>query len=70
METLKRSWPLFACTAALMATLIACTWSLQITIADEIAYSRDYSSQLSSIDERLRDISRSTDSTYRVLADR
>ena len=28
METMKKNWPLFVCTAAMIATLIACTFVL------------------------------------------
>ncbi len=35
---LKTNWPMFACTLAIIATLIGCTWWLRNAIGSDLNY--------------------------------
>src|SRR5665213_1197702 len=38
MTMLKTNWPMFACTLAIIATLIGCTWWLRNAIGSDLNY--------------------------------
>jgi hypothetical protein len=59
----KNNWLTVVCTAAIILTLIGCTWVLRQSITTfEVPEARDYSRELADIGDVLKDVERNTSS--------